>query len=143
MKYLNFLFVCILGLSCSTPPEKEKETSVRTAAAPGTVIASQSMPIAEDQLNHSDFTVTIKATERSLKGTYRIDAAYGNNTAQSEFTMPRGGEQLKPVMRKGEEPYTFIIGFRQEGDETFYDYYQVSANRGMMEMKYLKAYSFK
>lgn len=147
MKYLNLLLVAILLLSCSAPSGKNGSgdvgSSTYTPPAPGTIVATQSVPVVEDQLNQSNYRVTVQATDRSSKGTYNVNVVFGNNTAQSEFTMPRGGETLKPLMRKGEEPYTFIIGFRSEDDDTFYDYYQVSASRGMIEMKYLKAYSFK
>lgn len=144
MKYLTLLFVCTLALSCSSRSEKrEAGSSTYAPPAPGTVVATQSIPIVEDQLNQSNYRVTIQATEHSCKGTYNVNVVYGHNSAQSEFTMPRGGETLKPLIRKSEEPYTFIIGFKSEDDDTFYDYYQVSASRGMIEMKYLKAYSFK
>lgn len=106
-------------------------------------MACDSMRVTNDPLNHFYFSVKVVANEASKYGTYTIKASYGPNDATSQFTMPKGGEHFLPVIQKGTEPYTYIVGFHYENNKTFYDYYQVSAQRGQIAMKYLKAYSFK
>jgi len=54
--------------------------------------------------------------------------------------MPKGAEDIKPIIRKGSTPYTYIIGFKVAGDTTFYEYFQVSATNTDMKMGYIKAY---
>lgn len=107
---------------------------------PGTIVAADSMEVTDDPLNHFSFSVKIKTNEYSSKGTYAIEAAYGPNNADGMFTMPRGGNHLKPVLRKSKEPYTYIIGF--EYQHKVYDYYVVKGSKNAIEIKNIKAYTF-
>jgi len=111
-----------------------------TPPPPGTIVATDSMPVTDDPLNHFTFSVKIKANEYSKKGTYSILASYGPNEGNGMFTMPRGGGNLKPVLRRSKEAYTYIIGF--EYQHKFYEYYKVSGSKGTIEIKNIKAYSF-
>jgi hypothetical protein len=110
---------------------------------PGNVVAADSMEATTaDKLNHFNFTVRVIADSNVASGVYDVDADFGPNFSTGQFTMPKGGEALKPLIRKGSAPYTFIIGFRVNGDTTFYDYFEVSSNRHATKMQYLKAYTF-
>lgn len=111
-----------------------------TPPAAGTVIASQSTPITNDPLNHFDFTVKLIASEYSNYGTYTVKAAWGPDTATEQFTMPKGGTHLKPVLKKGTGAYSYVVGFYY--DNKFYDYYQIKGAKDNIEMKYISAYSF-
>jgi hypothetical protein len=111
-----------------------------TPPPPGTIVVADSMPVTDDPLNHFTFSVKVKANEYSKKGTYSILAAYGPNEGDGMFTMPRGGGNLKPVLQRSKEPYTYIIGF--EYQHKFYEYYKVSGSKGTIEIKNIKAYSF-
>lgn len=106
----------------------------------GTIVAADSMPVTNDPLNHFTFSVKVKTNEYSKKGTYSILASYGPNEGDGMFTMPRGGGNLKPVLRRSKEAYTYIIGF--EYQRKFYEYYKVSGSKGTIEIKNIKAYSF-
>ena len=106
----------------------------------GSLVAADSIAVTDDPLNHFMFTVKIKTNAYSDKGTYSIEAAYGPNNADGMFTMPRGGGHLKPILQKGKEPYTYIIGF--EYQHKFYDYYRVTGSKGAIEIKNVKAYAF-
>lgn len=123
-------------------PVSTETTNQYVPPAPNTIVAQARMPIKEDTLNHFIFSVQIVTTNYSKNGTYSVHAAYGPNIAKNEFTMPRGGSHLKPVIKKGTGPYTYIIGFYFGKEKTFYDYYQVSADKGQIEMQYIKAYTF-
>jgi hypothetical protein len=119
-------------------------TDQYTPPAAGSVVAQSSMPVIEDKLNHFEFSVKIVTNANSMaKGSYNVETAYGYNTANGELTMPAGGEHLKPVLKKGKEPYTYIIGFIYGDDSTFHDYFLVSGGHRQIEMKYIKIYSFK
>ncbi|RYY51524.1 MAG: hypothetical protein EOO06_00545 [Chitinophagaceae bacterium] len=141
------LVLCTLLFSCKDAPTQspgEENKTVEENIAAGLVMVADSMPITEDPLNKPYFTVKLISTEHTAHyGAYKVVADWAKNHAESEFAMPRGGEQLKPVLRKSNEPYTYVIGFHYEDEPEFYDYYQVSAARGEIKMKYLKAYSFK
>ncbi len=100
------------------------------------------MPIAEDAINHSSFSVKVIADSDIATGVYDVDADFGTNFGEGKFTMPKGAEDATPVIRKGDAPYTYIIGFHIAGDTTFYDYFQVSCSKSSTKMEYIKAYSF-
>jgi hypothetical protein len=108
----------------------------------GTVV-TQAVTETDDELNHFKFSVFVKAGAMSDKGMYDVLAVYGHDSASGGFTMPQGGEHLKPLIRQSDEPATFIVGFHYGGDTAFYDYYKVSGSRGTISMQYVKAYSFK
>jgi hypothetical protein len=146
MKKLTYtpILAAILLAACTSETRQDAETQkieqiVKTQPA-GTTIATDSMLY--DKLNKFYFTVTIKTTEASNKGTYAIETAIGPSIASAQFTMPHGAEDAVPVMRQVQDSTSFIIGFYYGKDTTFYDYYQAKAIMGNIEMKYTKAYRF-
>lgn len=134
-------FTSILLWSCNQNPLAENKTTEYTAPAAGTVIDADSMDVS-DALNKLQFKVVVKSTGRSNKGTYDVFAQYGYDTVATQFTMPKGGEHFKPLLKKDKANTSFTIGFNQGDDTTFYEYYLINGDKGQMEMKYLKAYSF-
>ena len=100
------------------------------------------MPVTDDALNHFTFSIKVIADSDITDGIYDVDADYGPNFAEGKFAMPKGIEDAKPIIRKGSEPYTFIIGFRLPGDTTFNDYFLVSGTKHSTKMEYIKAYTF-
>jgi hypothetical protein len=145
MKYL--LPAVLLFASCSAPDAEVKnapgklEVNETGTGGPdaGTIMAADSVRI-PDLLNDQYFSVAIVATEYSFRGTYAIRAMYGANDAQSEITFPRSSRKLTPLLRKGDEPFSYVVGFSLKGDNRFYDYFLVKAQKGQTEMKYLKVY---
>lgn len=129
--------VALLSAGCGNAG---KETY--TFPAPGTVTDSMAMPVQEDKLNHSVFTVAVFADSNIQHGIYGVRAAYGFNTANGMFTMPKGAEKYKPIIKKGTAPYTYIVGFHVPKDTTFYEYFEVTGKADNIGMKYLKSYSF-
>ena len=144
MKYL--LPLLLLFLSCSSNENTKNTSSTLEESATGvggpsagTVVAADSIKI-PDPLNELYFGVSIVATEYSFRGTYAIKAHYGANDAASEITFPHSTEKLTPALRAGDEPFSYIVGFKIVDGDTFYDYFLVKAQKEQMEMKYLKAY---
>lgn len=114
----------------------------RIAPAAGVLVASDSMPVVEDRLNNSYFSVRIETTDKSDSGEYYVEAAWGYNLAHTHITYPAGLEHVKPVIRADSADYKYIIGFYTPNDSGFHEYYSVSAQRGTIQMKYLKTYFF-
>ncbi len=129
-------------IACSGSSNKDKIGRAKQFPKPGTIVAAAETPIAEDSLNHATFSVKVIADSNVSSGIYDVDVDYGNNFAEGQITMPKGGEDFKPVIRKGDAPNIYIIGFRAPADSTFYDYFQVTSNRKATQMEYIKAYSF-
>lgn len=105
-------------------------------------MAKDEIPVTSDPLNHFVFSVKVIADSNVANGVYDIDADYGPNYAAGQLVLPEGCKDAKPVIRKGSQPYTFIIGFRLPHDTTFYDYMEVSSSKNQTKMQYIKAYSF-
>ncbi len=139
MKKYLFPGVAICLFLCACGNNKKDEA---TAAKPGTVLANDEMPVVGDTLNKFKFSVTVKADSDVAKGVYDVSATWGNNTADSKFTMPKGGESLTPMMRRASKPNAFIIGFKAGKDTTFNEYFEVSGDKGTIKMMYVKSYSF-
>jgi hypothetical protein len=137
---MKYVFAFALFLFSCTNDNKSSE-SVKAFPKPGTVVASAEMPVAGDNLNNFVFSVKVIADSSVTSGVYDVDADFGPNLAVGEFTMPKGGEHFKPLIRIGSEPNTFIIGFRMPGDTAFNDYFEVSSNHAQTKMRYIKAYS--
>jgi len=129
---LILLFSCIILASCNN------SNSSYSPPAAGTIIASDSMK-AEDTLNHSMFAVTVKTGENSKNGVYVVAASSGKNIAEGGFTMPKNGEKIKPELRKGIKPYTYVIGFHINNDTSFLKYFEVISNHDSIRMQYLQS----
>jgi hypothetical protein len=119
-----------------------KEQVQKQFPKPGTTVAEAQVPVTDDALNHFTFSVKVIADSDVTDGVYDVDAEYGPNFDEGKFTMPKGIEDVKPIIRKGSAPYTFIVGFRIAGDTTFNDYFQVSSTKHSTKMEYIKAYTF-
>ncbi len=105
------------------------------------------MRITEDKLNQFWFSarITTGDTEEWVKnGTYLIRAGFGNAVAASPFSMPAGGKDLRPLLRR-DSGYSFIVGFIGGapfgGDTTFHEYYRITGSRNEIKIAALKGYS--
>jgi hypothetical protein len=148
MKPVTLLLSLILLSSCSSRNSQSvadnvgKQEAWRNTATPGTIVAADSMKV-PDPLNEYYFSVKVLASSESDSGKYDLHVAYANNEARTSFALPKGGkETLLPAVRKGPEPFSYIVGFHKGTDTAFHDYVLVEANKGQTKMKYLKAYFF-
>lgn len=116
---------------------------------PGVVVDSMAMPA--EGGGKAIFAVAIVVDSDKIRpGLYDVRALYDTLRAEGKFSMPKGGEKYKPEVRKGKDPFQFIVGFRVPGDTTFYEYFEAVAQRSKegnerhttIGMKYLKSYSF-
>jgi hypothetical protein len=141
--YLPYtLFAAVFCLAACSGSKKPEEDKPKQFPKPGTVVASAEMPVTDDPLNHFTFSIKVVADSAVASGIYDVDVDYGPNFSEGQLAMPKGGEELKPEVRKGVAPYSFIIGFKVPGDTTFYDYMHVDGNIHKTKMQYIKAYTF-
>ncbi len=138
----NILIICLLALLASSCGNGKPANEQKQFPKPGTVMATAKIPVVGDTLNNFMFSIKVVADSQVTQGTYDVDADFGPNFAEGQFTMPKGGEDFIPAVRKGDRPNTFIVGFKMPKDTTFYDYYEVAGSKGQTEMRYIKAYSF-
>lgn len=143
MKKILYLLLPLLA-ACGNNETQDIEHFYAPAA--GTVVAADSIAIAEDNLNDFYYSVRLTATDSSNQGRYDLDAAYGLNEAHSIMTFPKLTKPLRPAIRLDSTmPYSYIIGFYYEGEQQFNDYARVSARKldalqSQIELRYLKAY---
>ncbi|MCB0698807.1 MAG: hypothetical protein H6551_10530 [Chitinophagales bacterium] len=148
MRTLLYLSVIILLASCGADSNNGSNADFEPFYAPaeGSLIASDSMRIIEDDLNELYYIVKLTATPTSNEGIYLLDAAFGYNYARSEVSFPRLDKKITPAIRVDDElPYSYIIGFRYEGDKTFNDYARIYALRNEqmkqeIQFRYIKSY---
>jgi hypothetical protein len=136
---ISMIIIVAFATSCGNHSDTPK-ASAKKYPKPGTIIDSAETPITNDPLNHFIFSVKVVADSNVSSGVYDVDVDYGLNFAEGQFTMPKGGEDLTPLIRK--DNTGFIIGFRVPNDTTFYDYFEVRASKKTTKMQYIKAYSF-
>lgn len=141
---ISFQLISLILLSITSCEHGQRSSNVTniTNVAPGTVIDSFSEPVTEDMLNHFNYTVKIIADSAVNKGIYIAEAAYGPNVARGKFTMPKGMEQAKPILKKCASGHCNIVGFRLDGDTTFYDYFEINSTKTETGMRYINSYSF-
>jgi len=131
--------------ACDEQQHHQKDSAISAGSMvpkPNTVVASDSIRI-PDPLNDLYYSIEVVAGKESNKGVYEVLVTYGHNDASTQLTMPEADKPIIPEVRRGNEPYSYIIGFHYGTDTTFNDYYYVRAGKGKTIMKYMKAYSFK
>ena len=113
------------------------------------MVVADSMTIREDALNGGQFSVRLTVAEGNTgKATdgfkYDVHARYGQASAKGVIIMPYGGENLKPLLRKG-DGYTFIMGFipgRAYGSDTaFHEYYSIGVVNNYIRFVALKGFT--
>ncbi len=141
MRFLTFFALSSFLLACKNTPEQQAQAAARQEApAPGTVVAEGKIQQSEDGLNRFMFQVTVtKAPER---GVYTVTAADGPNQGETQFTLPKGAEDYRVVLRKLPAEKRMAIGFEAPGDTTFYPYYEVVSENKTIRAQYTNAYRF-
>ncbi|MCW3124215.1 MAG: hypothetical protein JWQ38_3707 [Flavipsychrobacter sp.] len=140
MHKIILLTISLTTLSLIGCSNGNSNTASKEFPKPGTVVAAAQMPV-NDELNKFTYSIKVVADSEIKSGVYDVDVDYGPNFAEGKFTMPKGGEELKPLIRAS-SANSYVIGFKVAGDTTFYDYFEVSSNKGSTKMQYIKAYSF-
>src|SRR6478609_6509427 len=99
-------------------------------------VATYSEPI-KDELNDWKFAVSIFETKRTFHYTIRIQAK--EVRVSDSLNIPNFGIEPKVELRKGKEPLSCIIGFRDKKNE-FKEYRLVSFKNDQLHFKTLNNY---
>jgi hypothetical protein len=94
--------------------------------------------IKDDHLNHWSFSVNLYETARTLD--YRVKMQYEELPGEDTIHLPDLGTPPRPVLKKGDDKYTCIIGFL-DNDNQFREYKLVYARHDQLGIKTLKHYS--
>ncbi|MDI3318811.1 hypothetical protein [Pinibacter soli] len=94
-------------------------------------------PVA-DNLNKWKFSVKLYETNYMFK--YKVEMQYQEVTGADTITFPNLGYMPRPVMKQGTDPYSCIIGFKDNNGE-FKPYKLVIAENDELSIKTLKHYS--
>lgn len=133
-----FLLLCGFITACNPRNAAHRKYNPPKA---GSIVVADTIAIAEDKLNDQSFSVTVFTNDSSVNGSYDVAAAWGYNMANTSIRMPYGGEDFKPLLRKGDAPYSYIIGFHFNDDTIFHDYYEITAREGQIAARYIRAYT--
>jgi len=145
-RLLPFFFLMAITACRQNDSRREEQSSqVTTTAweppATGTTIAEYKERVTEDNLNDKYFRVTVKTTDYSREGAYRLKLEYGYNINETDIQLPEWhkGTFLKPVLKKGAGQYHCLLGF-DAGDGKFRELYLINAEGGDIRLKQTKGY---
>lgn len=94
-------------------------------------------PVA-DNLNKWKFSVKLYETDYTFK--YKVDMQYQEVTGSDTISFPNLGYAPRPVLKQGTDPYSCIIGFKDNNGD-FKPYKLVIAENDELSIKTLKHYS--
>jgi hypothetical protein len=156
MKKRNLLLCCLLAAGCrETAP---KETAKGSAAAKSTTAAetppAEKIPLyrttvstgpvaeykqkTENPLNDWYFSVRLYETSKTFQ--YVMKLKYEEMEGEDTLFLPNVGTMPKPVIQKGEEKYSCIVGFMDNHDQ-FREYKKVHVKNDELKVTSLKHYS--
>lgn len=158
MKGSYLPIILLLFCACSSPRSSDNNTADTssghswTVPPVGTIVAADSIETSDDPLNKFYFSVALRVSKDNgqpgVYGTaYDVLASYGPIKAEGHMSMPRGGDNLRPLLKPDtSEESAYIIGFipgpAYGGDSAFMPYYRVSTRRGEIAIKQIRGYSF-
>jgi hypothetical protein len=103
------------------------------------------MPVAgysiktDDALNDWYFKLDIFETPETFK--YLMKFQFEEIRGEDTLKFPHAGKELKPVVQKGPEQYSAIIGFEDPSDGSFKEYKKLFVENGQLKLKILKRYA--
>jgi len=154
MKKILYAFGCIIALSCNHT-EKKNSAADPTPAANTTpaVTAADEIPLYRDSvrtepvaeyrvrtdhpLNEWYFQVRLYETPKTFH--YLIKLQYEEIRGEDTLKLPNFGKLPEPVIRKGPEQYSCIIGFMDK-DNQFREYKKVYVENEQLKITALKQY---
>jgi hypothetical protein len=146
-KIFSFLCLMVAFAGCRSNEHADKQdhqkkvTQQWNPPPAGTVVDKFQERVAEDNLNEKYFRITVISTEDSKAGAYLLKLEYGFNINETTIDLPKwtNGTVLKPVLKKGAETYSCLLGF-DTGDGQFRELYSIKAQGGDVTLKQTKGY---
>ena len=157
MKKNLFCLCCLIAAACNQPAPKEaikkEDTSLRSPAR-AVVNPADNIPLYRDSikeepvaeykertdnpLNKWYFAVQLYETSKTFH--YRIHLQYEEIEGDDTLKLPNFGTMPEPVIKKGEEKYSCIIGFKDKDGE-FREYKKVYVKNDHLKITALKHYA--
>ena len=154
MKRCNLLLCCLLAAGCrnATPNDAAQANSKAAPPTettpvekiPATRETVKAEPVAEYQvrtenpLNDWYFSVKLYETPQTFK--YLIKLKYEELEGDDTLSLPNFGTEPKPVIQKGTEKYSCIIGFMDKQNQ-FREYKKVYVKNDQLKITALKHYT--
>jgi hypothetical protein len=127
------LAVAVMTFGCKTKTGENntKATTMVNWNPPpaGTIVDQYEEKVTEDKINDIYFRVIIKTTDSSKYGHFAVTLERGGNKNETDIDLPKWykGAILKPVIKKGTNPYECFLGF-DAGDGIFKGFYQIKVD---------------
>lgn len=141
---MRLLLLLLLMTACRSEPQRQNQPSPVSQEATPTPLSGA--VVAEESTSHTDglnrFTFRVTVTKAPERGVYNVSAEDGPNKGETQFTLPKGGEDHAVVLRITGDATRMEIGFRAPGDTTFYPYYEVASEGKTIRAAYTHAYRF-
>jgi hypothetical protein len=154
MRIIFFALFCYLATSCGETASKKQTGKSDSSQAPVVVNAAASIPLYRDNvkkepvaeyrvktdnpLNDWYFSVRLYETRKTFY--YLIKLEHEELTGQDTLKLPNFGTLPQPVIRKGPEKYSCIIGFMDKENQ-FREYKKVYVIGERLKITALKHYA--
>ena len=156
MKKGNLLLCCLLAAGCSetAPKETVKADDASKSAPAAQTPAAEKIPMyrsavstepvaeykqkTENPLNDWYFSVKLYETSKTFQ--YVMKLKYEEMEGDDTLFLPNVGTMPKPVIQKGEDKYSCIVGFMDNHDQ-FREYKKVYVKNDALKVTSLKHYS--
>ncbi|WP_205512031.1 hypothetical protein [Longitalea arenae] len=156
MKRRNLLLCCLLAAGCheTTPKEAVPKAEDAKAAAPIKAPPAEKVPLyrntvnpepvaehkekTENPLNDWYFSVKLYETPKTFQ--YIMKVKYEELEGDDTLKLPDMGIAPKPVIQKGEDKYSCVVGFMDNHDQ-FREYKKVYVKNDQLKVTTLKHYS--
>jgi hypothetical protein len=157
MKKNIYWLCCLVAAACSQPTSKEaikkEDTSLRTPA-PAVVNPADNIPLYRDSLQAepvaeykertenplNDWYFAVKLYETPKTFHYRIHLQYEEIEGDDTLKLPNFGTMPEPVIEKGADKYSCIIGFKDKEGQVR-EYKKVYVKDGALKITALKHYA--
>ena len=156
MKKRNLLLCCLLAAGCheTAPSDTAKADEAAKTTAPAVSPPAEKVPMyrntvnsepvaeykqkTENPLNDWYFSVKLYETPKTFQ--YVMKLKYEEMEGDDTLNLPNVGTMPKPVIQKGENKFTCIVGFIDNHDQ-FREYKKVYIKNDELKVTSLKHYS--
>jgi hypothetical protein len=156
MKNRNLLLCCLLAAGCreTAPKETVKEDASKSAVTAAETPPAEKVPMyrttvstepvaeyqqkTENPLNDWYFSVKLFETSKTFQ--YVMKLKYEEMEGDDTLFLPNVGTLPKPVIQKGDDKYSCIVGFMDNHDQ-FREYKKVYVKNDELKVTSLKHYS--
>lgn len=154
MKIILFALSCGLIVSCGENASKKQQGKADSSQAPVVVNAASSIPLYRDTVSNdpvagyrvktdnplNDWYFSVRLYETRKTFNYLIKLEFEEISGQDTLRLPNFGVPPLPVVRKGPEKYSCIIGFMDKENQ-FREYKKVYVVGDRLKITALKHYA--